>query len=183
MIRWLVGRYPADWRRRYGDELMELVERTGTHRSTVLDLARGALLEHRRALQAHLQEGIAMKANPAWRHPTAWAAAAALVLAPTLLFVTASVLAYDLALPGLATALNPIMASIDAWRPADLYLVLAPGIAALLAALPLLRIEVKAGEVLVAVRSRASNLVVTALAVGVGGMLVAHIVSEALAGR
>ena len=45
MKRLLLRLYPAAWRRRYGDELDQLVEDVGLRPSVVLDLARNGLRE------------------------------------------------------------------------------------------------------------------------------------------
>jgi hypothetical protein len=180
--RLLLRLYPAEWRRRYGDELNQLVDDVGLGPSVVLDLARSGLRERASSLKRNLTGGDDMKLGPAWRHPTALAVLALAVLAPVLMFVVGSVLAYQL---GVAALLSPLE-SVNAWlaprRALDLVLVLSPAIAFILAGAPLLRLELRPGEsgreAVLGVRLLAVNVVVGLLALGVGAVLAWHIVFE-----
>lgn len=125
-----------------------------------------------------------MPTHPFQRHPTATALVAALLLAPTFVFVAVSFLAYQLELPGWAATVEPILDTVTAPRIVDLFLLGAPLLAFVVAALPLvgLRLDRVNGElrITLALRARTLNVVVLTLAVLVGGFLAAHIVSEFL---
>jgi hypothetical protein len=54
--RFLVRLYPRAWRARYEDEILALVDETGLSFSELLDLTRGALVEHVRAASGQLVE-------------------------------------------------------------------------------------------------------------------------------
>jgi hypothetical protein len=183
--------YPSAWRRRYGDELSVLLEELPATPATTVDLLRGAATLHMRAFVARLAPRLApaggppMPTHPLQRHPTASALVALLIAAPTVIFVTLSFLAYQLALPGMEAWLQPFMDGLQqAPRIVDLFLLAAPFLAFLIAALPLvgLRLERVDGElrVTLALRARALNLIVLAVCVVFGGFLVSHLVVEFL---
>jgi hypothetical protein len=183
--------YPAAWRRRYGEELSDLLDEMPASPATILDLLRGALTLHLRALFDRLAPrlltagGPPMPTHSLQRHPTATALVAALIAAPTAIFVTVSFLAYQLGLPGMQAWLQPFMDRLQqAPRIVDLFLLAAPFLAFLLAALPLigLRLERVDGElrIILGLRARTLNLLVLALCVVVGGFLVSHLIAEFL---
>ena len=126
-----------------------------------------------------------MPTHPLQRHPTTSALIAAVIAAPTAIFVTLSFLAYQLEVPGMQTWLQPFMDGLaQAPRIVDLFLLGAPFLAFLVAALPLigLRLERVDGElrVTLALRARTLNLMVLAACVLVGGFLVSHLIVEFL---
>jgi hypothetical protein len=183
--------YPAAWRRRYGEELSDLLDEMPSTAATTVDLLRGAATLHMRALLDRLAPrmlpagGAPMPTHPLQRHPTAWALVAVLVAAPTAIFVTLSFLAYQLEVPGLQAWLDPFVVGLQqAPGIVDLLLGAAPFVAFVLAALPLvgLRLERVDGElrVTLAMRARALNLIVLALCVVVGGALVNYLLVEFL---
>ena len=119
------------------------------------------------------------------RHPTAAALVAALIAAPTAIFVTVSILAYQLELPGMQAWLQPFMDGLQqAPRIVDLLLVGAPFLAFLIAALPLigLRLERIDGElrVTLGLRARTLNAIVLGVCLVVGGFLVNYFLAEFL---
>ena len=129
-----------------------------------------------------------MPTHPLQRHPTAWALVAVLLAAPTAIFVTLSVLAYQLELPGMQAWLEPFMDGLQqAPRIVDFFLLAAPFLAFLLAVLPLigLRLERVDGELQItfALRARTLNVIVLALCVVVGGFLASHLLAEFLLER
>jgi hypothetical protein len=183
--------YPAAWRRRYGEELSDLLDEMPSTPATTLDLLRGAATLHMRAFLDRVAPrlvsagGPPMPSHPLQRHPTASALVAVLIAAPTAIFVTLSFLAYQLELPGMQAWLKPFMDGLQqAPRIVDLFLLAAPFLAFLVAALPLIgmRLDRIDGElrVTVALRARALNLIVLLLCVAVGGFLVSHLVVEFL---
>jgi hypothetical protein len=169
--------YPHTWRARYADEVADLVDESDGSLADAADLARSAWREH-------LNGGTPMRFEPAHRHPTAFALVAALLLAPTFAAVGLSLLGHEAGLTSVAAVVDPWMIWIGSVRPLDLALVMAPLVAFGVAVLPLLdlRVEREAGDSLVALRVRAvaANLVVATLALLVGAVLVAHIVTESV---
>jgi hypothetical protein len=183
--------YPSAWRRRYGEELSDLLEEVPATPATTVDLLRGAATLHMRAFLDRLAPrlvaagGPPMPTHPLQRHPTASALIAALVTAPTVIFVALSFLAYQLELPGMQAWLQPFMDGLtQAPRIVDLFLLGAPFLAFLIAALPLigLRMERIDGElrVTLALRARTLNLIVLGVCVVVGGFLASHQIVEFL---
>jgi hypothetical protein len=175
MTRLLLRIFPAAWRGRYGDELLDLVADTGLSAHVAADLVRAGLRERVRAARAALTGGTSMIFAPAWRHPTAWAVVGVIFLTPTLGFV---------ALSALTTVPNPLNNLLNSQRVADLLLVISPAVAALFAGVPLVRLGVDrvegSSELSLSVRLRAANVVVVVLALGIGSLLVVHIVFESV---
>jgi hypothetical protein len=186
--------YPSAWRRRYGEELSDLLDEMPSTPAATLDLLRGAASQHIRALLDRVAPrllaagGPPMPTHPLQRHPTASALVAVLIAAPTAIFVTLSFLAYQLELPGMQAWLAPFMDGLQqAPRIVDFFLLAAPFLAFLLAALPLigLRLERVDGElrVTLALRARTLNVVVLAVCLVVGGFLTSHLLAEFLLER
>lgn len=186
--------YPSAWRQRYGEELSNLLEEMPSTPATTLDLLRGAVTLHMRALFDRVAPrmlaagGAPMPTHSLQRHPTAWALLAVLLAAPSAIFVTLSFLAYQLEVPGMQAWMDPFMGKLqEAPRIVDLFLLAAPFVALLLAALPLvgLRLERVNGElrVTLAMRARTLNIIVLALCVVVGGVLVNYLLVEFLFAR
>lgn len=184
MIRFLLLAYPPAWRRRYGEELGQLLGDTGITPAVALDLIRGGLFERGRSLSSILSGGGGMVIGPAWRHPTGLAAAAAAVMAPTFVFVVGSVLAYELGIAALQSQLDAVNQLLASSRILDLIIVLSPAVAFVLAIAPLVRIELHKGEsgreALFGIRLRLANVVVGTVALALGGMLLWHIVVESV---
>jgi hypothetical protein len=183
--------YPSAWRRRYGQELSDLIEEVPATPATTVDLLRGAATLHMRAFLDRLAPrlvsagGPPMPTHPLQRHPTATALIAAVITAPTVIFVALSFLAYQLELPGMQAWLQPFMDGLaQAPRIVDLFLLGAPFLAFLIAALPLigLRLERVDGElrVTLALRARTLNLIVLGICVVIGGFLASHQIVEFL---
>jgi len=184
VIRLLLALYPAAWRARYGDELADLLDETGVRPAVVVDVARAAIRERVRALHPSVIGGASMVFGPAWRHPEGWAAAGLALLSPTLAFVTASIAAYQLGITSLLVVTEPLTAWLATARLADLVLVLAPAVALALAVVPLVRVQLPSDgsglEAIVSIRLRAVNVGVALVAVGLGALLVWHIVYESV---
>lgn len=185
MIRILLRLYPAAWRERYGAELNELVAQTGLGPREAIDLARAAMHERRLSAHAAIIGGTTVAIGSAWRHPNGWAVAGLVLMAPTLTFVVGSVLAYQLgvdSLRGSMEAVNDWLASQP--RIVDLLLVLAPAAALLAAVVPVLSVELRNSEsgreAVIAIRLQALNLLISMLALAVGGLLVWHILAESV---
>ncbi|MBA3688773.1 MAG: hypothetical protein H0W81_08100 [Chloroflexi bacterium] len=187
----IVRLYPSAWRRRYGEELIDLLEEVPATPATTVDLLRGAAVMQFRALVDRVAPRLASAGGPPipthalQRHPTATALIAALITAPTIIFVVVSFLAYQVELPGMHAWLQPFMDGLArAPRIVDVFLLGAPFLAFLIAALPLigLRMERVDGDlrITLAVRARTLNLIVLAVCVLVGGFLASHLLVEFL---
>jgi len=164
--RAVIRLYPRSWRRRYGAELLDLVDDTDAGIGVVGDLAIAAFRQH-------MNGGAPVRFEPAYRHPSAFAVAATVVMAPTLALVTLSLIGHELGVSAVASAVDPVIVAVTAPRIIDLALVL-----------PLLDARLEHGEdgPMVALRVRALpvNLVVVAVAVLLGLALVGHIVTESV---
>lgn len=186
MRRLLLRLYPRVWRERYGAELSDLIDETGLSPRAVIDVARGAAREWAGETRLALEGGISMVIGPAYRHPTSWAVVGLLVLAPTLSFVLLSMLTYQFGMTGLVGLMEPLNRWLDGQRLLELALVAAPLIALLLAAVPLLRVELRkiesGREAVLGVRLRGLNVAIGLLAVVIGGVLVGHILVESVLG-
>lgn len=184
MIRLLLGLYPASWRERYGEELESLVSDTGLGPRVALDLISAAARERQRSVAMALAGGVTMTIGPAWRHPTTLAILAAALLAPTAMFAAGSLLAYQLGIGAFVGSMDSANAWLNAQpRIVDLLLVLAPALALLVAVLPLVRLQLSAGdggEILIGIRPRLLNVAVGLIALIVGGLLISHIVAESV---
>jgi len=169
--------YPASWRRRYAAELRDLVEDGDAGIAEFVDLAAGAFGQH-------VIGGAPMRFESAHRHPSAFAIAASLVMAPTFAFVTLSLIGHELGISAVASAVDPVITSITRARIVDVALLAAPILAVVLAALPLLDARFEPGDDgrLLAVRVRAlpANLVAVGVALLLGAALVAHAVAESV---
>lgn len=182
--RWVLLFFPRAWRDRYGDELLDLVAEAGFTPRTVQDLMVAGLRQRAHALWTAIRGGTAMTIGPAWRHPTAFAVAGALILLPTALFVIASLLAYELGFESVRLVAAPVMNAVVRWRFADLLLEGAAPVAAVAALAPLIRLGVErrdgALQAVITVRALALNVGVAFMALVLGGVLVWHFLVETL---
>ena len=126
-----------------------------------------------------------MVLGPAWRHPRAWAIVGLIALLPTLSVIALSlVMPYQLERAGFSGIVNSFEAWLNTNRLADLFLIVSPPVAMLLAAAPLVRfgltrVEGKS-EASVSVRPLAANVIVIAAGLVIGGLLLGHIVFESV---
>jgi hypothetical protein len=185
MTRLLLRLFPAAWRARYGEELLDLVNDTGLTPRGAADIARSGLSERVRSARAAISGGASMTLGPAWRHPTAWAVIGLLTLVPLLSFLGFSVLTpYQLARLGLTDFANSLNGILNRLRYLDLLLVALPALAVVIAGLPLLRVRVTrvdgSSEASVSVRVRGLNVLVVVVGMLFGGLLIGHIVFESV---
>ena len=169
--------YPRGWRQRYCDEVAHLIDQSDGSLADAIDIARAAVGQQ-------INGGSVMQFGPARRHPVRFAAAALLVVAPTLGVVALSLLGHELGMSAVAVAFDPIVSWIDTVRPLDLALVAAPLVSFLLAVLPLIDVRIESDErgsaLALRVHAVTANLVVAATALLVVALLVGHIVAESV---
>jgi hypothetical protein len=169
--------HPRPWRARYGDEVADLVDESDSSLADAADLARSAWREH-------LNGGAPMRFEPAYRHPGPYAVVAALLLLPTFAVVALSLIGHELGFSAVADAVDPWIAQLDTVRILDLFLVVAPALAFLVAIVPLLDLRIERDEpgpaIAVRVRAVPANLAIGVVAVLVGVALVGHIVTESV---
>ena len=100
------------------------------------------------------------------------------------MFVAASIAAYQLGVTLLLAIADPMSAWLATAQLADLVLVLAPAVALALAVVPLVRVQLPSDgsglEAIVSIRLRAVNVGVALVALGLGALLVWHIVYESV---
>ncbi len=175
----LLRAYPQAWRDRYGAEVRDLIDEADAGLGDVADLAAGAARQH-------INGGAPMRFEPARRHPLAFAVAAFLVMAPTLVLLALSVIGHELGFAAVASVVDPIIASVTAPRVVDLALVGAPVVALALAVLPLLDLRLESGDegptVTLRLRALTANVVVAGLSLLAGAILIGHIVAESVLG-
>ena len=175
----LLRAYPQAWRARYGAEIRDLIDDADAGIGDVADLAAGAARQH-------ITGGAPMRFEPARRHPFAFAVAAFLVMAPTCVILSLSLIGHELGFTAVAAAIDPVIVSVTAWRVVDLFLVSAPLVALALAMLPLLDLRVESGDegptLTLRMRALTANVVVAALSLLSGAILVGHIVTESVLG-
>lgn len=123
-----------------------------------------------------------MTIGPAWRHPTTVAMIALLIVAPTLMFVVGSMLAYQLGVDALRSPMDAISHWLAGRDLVDLVLVVSPAIALLLAVAPLVRLDLRTDgsgrAAVIDLRLRLANVLVGGTALAVGVMLAWHVVFE-----
>jgi hypothetical protein len=91
-------------------------------------------------------------------------------------------LTYQFGVTGLAGLMDPVNSWLNGQRVLDLVLVALPAIALLVAAAPLIRVELRNAtdgrEAVLGLRLKGLNVVVGLLALLIGGLLIGHIVFE-----
>ena len=177
LARAAVRLHPSGWRARYGDEMAGLIDDSDSSLADAADLARSALA-------AHTTGGAPMRFEPAYRHPGPFAVVAALLLLPTIAVVALSLIGHELGFSAVAAAVDPWIAQIDTVRILDLFLVVAPAVAFLVAIVPLLDLRIERDDpgpaIAVRVHAVPANLAIGAVALLVGVALVGHIVTESV---
>ena len=63
-MRPILRLYPSAWRRRYGEELSDLIDEMPATPATTLDLLRGAVTQHMRALLDRVAPRLATAGGP-----------------------------------------------------------------------------------------------------------------------
>jgi hypothetical protein len=185
VIRRLLRLYPRRWRERYGDELEDLVAATGMSPGIVLDLIAGALGEQVRSRTLRTAGGPSMTSDrPGWGS-TLLAVAGFLALVPTLLFMSFSVLLYNLEVP--IEAIRPVIEVAVSIAPVNVGFAVLPFVALAVAAAPLVRLSIGRGdarrEVIARIgvrpmRSRLPNVFVAGLALAAILALLVYQVTE-----
>ena len=137
--------------------MRDLIEEADAGIGDVVDLAAGAARQH-------IIGGAPMRFEPARRHPFAFAIAGLVIMAPTLVFLTLSLIGHELGFSAVASVVDPIIVSVTKPRVVDLALVGAPLIALALAVLPLLDLRVESNDegptLALRVRALTANVIV-----------------------
>lgn len=169
--------YPRRWRNRYGAELAELIDGMDAGLGDAADIGRSAI-------QERLNGGVVMRFEPAHRHPGSFAVAGLVLMLPTLALATSSIIGYELGVSAVAQAIDPVITSITSVRAIDLGLVVAPLVGFALAMLPAMYLRLDSdpsGRAFsLRIHAMSANLVVGALALLLGLVLIAHIVTESV---
>ena len=177
--RAILNAYPLAWRDRYGAEVRDLIEDSDAGIGDVADLAAGAVRQH-------ISGGSPMRFEPARRHPRAFAVAAFLLMAPTLVLLSLSIIGHELGVTAVAAAIDPVIVYVTAPRVVDLFLVSAPMLALALAMLPLLELRLESGEagrsLTLRVRALTANVLVAAISLLSATLLIGHFVAESVLG-
>ena len=181
-MRRLVRLYPSTWRERYGDEFEALLEDVRASPSVVADVALGALRARLSALRERpspmAEGGIVTDVERAPDHGSTFALLGLLILSPTLVFLALAGLKYGLAVHAPFDAASPFFLV----RFVEYWVVLAPWLAFVLAAAPIVRLRVSrdAGIVTagVTIRFRALNVAVGLLSAAVIVFLLAFFLAE-----
>jgi hypothetical protein len=163
--------YPAPWRRRYENEVRQLIEDGHASPFDLVDLVAHA------PLVATIRGEASTVKNRLATHPTRMALVAVAVMLPTAVLVVLSVLKYVLGVPGPFDAIEPGATPFVTNPIGETVLILAPYAALGLAVVPFARLRVGWTEGRLAARAEAS-VPLTSLAVGV--MSVALIVVMAI---
>ena len=185
MIRRLIRLYPSAWRDRYGDELQELVESVGLSPSTAFDLLANAMTERVRPPSRRIAGGPSVTPDrPGWGS-TALAIIGFVVLVPTLVFISFSVLIYNVGVP--IDSIRSIIEVAISIVPIDIGFAVLPFVALAAAAAPLFRFsltrdtqerEIVARVAVRPLRPRIPNVVVSGLATAVIIVLAIYQVTE-----
>lgn len=185
MIRWLLRLYPRRWRERYGDEVEEVVESMGLSPAVALDLVANAIGERTRSARRRTAGGPMMTTDrPGWGS-TALAVVGFLALIPTLLFMSFSVLLYNLDVP--VETVRPVIEIAVSIVPVNVGFAVLPFVALAIAAAPLVRVslgrDVERHEIVARVALRPlwpllANLVVAGLALAAILVILIYQVTE-----
>jgi hypothetical protein len=187
MIRRLLALYPRAWRERYAVEVEDLVEAVGLSPGTALDLVVNAMHERVRPATRRTAGGPSMTIDRPGPGSVALAILGFIVLVPTLMFMSFSILIYNIGMP--VDRIRSVIEVAVGIVPVDVGLAVLPFVAFALASAPLLRLslardgerrELIARIGLRSLRVRRANVVVSALAAIVISILVVYQVTEHL---
>jgi hypothetical protein len=181
-VSYLIRLFPKAWQERYGREFEALLEATPTTPSSVLDVVAYAARSHVSDVGARLRspEGIDIGFVRAPPGKANLLALSGLFLAlPSILFVTANVIEYQVGVGGFASLTNQ-------WAAADVAPFLLLGLSTFglaFATIPLLGVTVGSGKgstisARVVLHLRARNVAVASLAVLAGSALLLYAVLE-----
>jgi hypothetical protein len=188
LARLVARAYPPAWRRRYGAEYAALLEDLPATPSAVADAVGAAVALRAKAFSRSLltSGGPAVTIDFGGWHARTFALLAILVALPTTLVLALSGLAYNLNIPGVAAAIEPIQRQLGNSRIVYLVLMAAPVLAFLIAVLPVLRFSIhrEGGELMIsfAIRGRGLTLVALLLSLLLIAFFAGHNASELVFG-
>jgi hypothetical protein len=188
LARLIARAYPPSWRARYGPEYAALLEDLPASPSTVFDAMRAGLVLRARALSNALitSGGPAVTIDFGGWHARSFALLAILVALPTTIVLALSALAYNVGVPGMAAAIDPIQRQLSQSKIIGLGLMAAPILAFVIAVLPVLRFSIRreAGDLMIsfAIRGRTLTLVAVVLSLLLIAFFGMHSAAEFLFG-
>jgi hypothetical protein len=160
LMRIALRLYPTPWRRRYGNEVRQLID---DGHASPFDLA--DLVAHA-PLAATVRGELSTVKSHLATHPTRVAVVALAIVLPTAVLVVVSVLKYVLGVPGPFDSIEPGATPFVTHPIGETVLILAPYVAFGLAVVPFTRLRVGWTEGRLAARAEAS-VPLTSLVVGV----------------
>jgi hypothetical protein len=188
LARLLIRAYPRSWRRRYGAEYAALLEDVPARPSAIADAVGAAVALRARGATKSLitSGGPAVTIDFGGWHARTFALLAILVALPTTLVLALSGLAYNLNIPGVAAAIEPIQRQVGNSRIVYLSLMAAPVLAFVIAVLPVLRFSIhqEGGELMIsfAIRGRWLTLVAVVLSLLLIAFFAGHNATEMVFG-
>jgi len=188
LARLLIRAYPPAWRRRYGAEYAALLEDVPATPSAIADAVGAAVALRARGAAKSLTTsgGPAVTIDFGGWHARTFALLAILVALPTTLVLALSGLAYNLNIPGMAAAIEPIQRQVGDSRIVYLSLMAAPVLAFVIAVLPVLRFSIhrEGSELMIsfAIRGRWLTLVAVTLSLLLIAFFAGHNATELVFG-
>jgi hypothetical protein len=188
LARLLVRAYPPAWRRRYGLEYTDLLEDLPATPSAVFDAVRTGLVLRARSLSstALTSGGPAVTIDFGGWHARTFALLAIIVALPTTILLALSALAYNIGVPGMAAAIEPIQQQLTQSKIIGLGLMAAPLVAFVIAVIPVLRFSIhrEADDLMIsfAIRGRTLTLVAVVLSLLLIAFFGMHSAAEFLFG-
>jgi len=188
LARLLIRAYPPAWRRRYGAEYAALLEDVPATPSAIADAVGAAVALRARGAAKSLitSGGPAVTIDFGGWHARTFALLAILVALPTTLVLALSGLAYNLNIPGMAAAIEPIQRQVGDSRIVYLSLMAAPVLAFVIAVLPVLRFSIhrEGSELMIsfAIRGRWLTLVAVTLSLLLIAFFAGHNATELVFG-
>jgi hypothetical protein len=188
LARLLLRAYPPSWRHRYGPEYTALLEEVPATPATIANAVGAGIGLRTRATTASLltSGGSGVTIDFGGWHARTFAVLAILVALPTTILLALSALAYNIGVPGMASAIDPIQSQLSQFKIIGLAFMVAPVVAFVIAVLPVLRFSIhrEAGEVMIsfAIRGRTLTLVAVVLSLLLIAFFAEHSAAEFLFG-
>jgi hypothetical protein len=187
VLAFLVRLYPAAWRRRYEAEFRGLITDGDLRPSDLPDVffwALRARLTSSGPRPERMRTAMSQLLQSTTTHPTRLATVGLVIVLPTLLLVTLSILKYVVGFAGPFDAVEPFASPWVTSPIVETALILAPYVALLLATMPVVQLRIGWHQSRlngsIAVSAPAVNLVVAFLSLAVAGVMALYWVAENL---